>query len=80
MKRFLQIAKLSIIPTVCVFETLINNKSYTQEIKISVVVVMVGVGICTVTDIDVRPAGLAAAVVAVVTTSLQQIVSLVCQR
>lgn len=72
----IQIAKLSIIPTVCVFETLLNGKSYSREVKLSVVVVMLGVGICTVTDIDIRPAGLIAALVAIVTTSLQQIVSL----
>lgn len=70
----LKIAKLSIIPTVCVFEALINNKSYTQEVRGSVMIVMVGVGVCTVTDVDVNTAGLIAAVVAVITTSLQQIV------
>lgn len=70
---FYQIAKLSIIPTVCLLESLINNKSYSKEIKFSVVVVMLGVGVCTVTDLTIQGFGFLAAVVAVVATSLQQI-------
>ena len=72
---FPQIAKLSIIPTVCVLEAIINAKTYTRSIIFSVVVVVLGVGICTVTDVSINLMGLIAAAVAVVTTAVQQIVS-----
>lgn len=70
-----QIAKLSMIPTVSVLEWIIHNKNYTREVKISIFVVMIGVGVCTVTDVSVNLKGFMAAVVAVISTSLQQIVS-----
>lgn len=70
---FYQIAKLSMIPTVCVLEWLLHSKTYTREVKISVFVVMIGVGVCTVTDVNVNFQGFMAAVVAVISTSLQQI-------
>jgi len=70
---FYQIAKLSMIPSVCVLEWLLHSKTYTREVKISVFVVMIGVGVCTVTDVNVNFKGFMAAVVAVVSTSLQQI-------
>jgi len=73
---FLQIAKLSMIPSVCVLEWLLHSKTYTKEVKISVFVVMIGVGVCTVTDVNVNLQGFMAAVIAVISTSLQQIVSL----
>jgi hypothetical protein len=62
------------IPSVCVLEWLLHSKTYTREVKISVFVVMIGVGVCTVTDVNVNFKGFMAAVVAVVSTSLQQIV------
>lgn len=71
----LQIAKLSMIPTVCILEWILHNKTYTREVKMSVFVVMIGVGVCTVTDVNVNFKGFTAAVVAVISTSLQQIVS-----
>ena len=70
---FYQIAKLSIIPTCCVMEALLNAKTFSREVRISVVVVMVGVGICTVTDVAVNLRGFVAAVVAVLSTTLQQV-------
>lgn len=70
---FYQISKLSIIPTVCFFEAILNAKTFSKEVKASVVVVMVGVGVCTVTDLNVKLGGFIAACVAVVCTSLQQI-------
>jgi solute carrier family 35 protein E3 len=70
---FYQIAKLSMIPTVSVLEWLIHNKNYTREVKLSIFVVMIGVGVCTVTDVNVNLKGFMAAVVAVMSTSLQQI-------
>lgn len=41
----------------------------------SVVVVVIGVGVCTVTDVKVNAKGFLCACIAVVSTSLQQIVS-----
>ncbi|XP_024376113.1 UDP-rhamnose/UDP-galactose transporter 3 isoform X2 [Physcomitrium patens] len=70
---FYQIAKLSMIPTVCVLEWLLHGKTYTREMKISVFVVMIGVGVCTVTDVNVNFKGFMAALIAVLSTSLQQI-------
>lgn len=70
---FYQIAKLSIIPTVCLFEALLHNKAYSKEVKLSVLVVMLGVGVCTVTDLSMNLMGFLCAAVAVVSTSLQQI-------
>eukprot|EP00475_Leptophrys_vorax_P012853 TRINITY_DN19223_c0_g1_i1.p1 TRINITY_DN19223_c0_g1~~TRINITY_DN19223_c0_g1_i1.p1 ORF type:complete len:356 (+),score=40.86 TRINITY_DN19223_c0_g1_i1:151-1218(+) len=70
---FYQIAKLSIIPTVCVFEALLHRKAYSAEVKAAVLVVMLGVGVCTVTDLTINAAGFVAATVAVVSTSLQQV-------
>ena len=74
MWECVQIAKLSMIPSVCVLEWILHSKTYTKEVKAAVVVVMVGVGVCTVTDVNVNFGGFMAAVVAVVSTSLQQIV------
>lgn len=42
----------------------------------SVLVVAFGVGICTITDVEVNTKGLLCACVAVLSTSLQQIVSI----
>jgi hypothetical protein len=63
------------IPTVCVLEWILHSKTYTREVKTAVFVVMLGVGVCTVTDVNVNFGGLVAALVAVICTSLQQIVS-----
>lgn len=41
----------------------------------SVMVVVIGVGVCTVTDVKVNAKGFICACVAVLSTSLQQIVS-----
>lgn len=66
------------IPTVCILEWILHNKTYTREVKLSVFVVMIGVGVCTVTDVNVNFKGFMSAVVAVISTSLQQIVSHTC--
>lgn len=71
----MQIAKLSMIPTVCILEWILHGKTYSKEVKTAVFVVMIGVGICTVTDVKVNLGGFTAACVAVICTSLQQIVS-----
>lgn len=70
---FYQIAKLSIIPSCCFFEAVLNRKTYSTPVKISVVVVMLGVAICTVTDVSMNAKGFIAAVAAVLSTTFQQI-------
>ena len=71
-----QISKLSMIPVVCVMEWILHNKHYSREVKISVIVVVIGVGVCTVTDVKVNLKGFICSCVAVLSTSLQQIVSI----
>lgn len=71
-----QISKLSMIPVVCVMEWILHSKQYSREVKIAVVVVVLGVGVCTVTDVKVNVKGFVCACVAVLSTSLQQIVSI----
>jgi hypothetical protein len=70
-----QISKLSMIPVVCFLEWILHHKTYTREVKTAVFVTMLGVGVCTVTDVHMNLTGLVAAAIAVLTTSLQQIVS-----
>lgn len=57
-------------------EWILHSKQYSKEVKMSVVVVVIGVGVCTVTDVKVNAKGFICACVAVVSTSLQQIVSI----
>ncbi|KAF1885109.1 hypothetical protein Lal_00028998 [Lupinus albus] len=73
---FYQISKLSMIPVVCVMEWILHSKHYSREVKMSVMVVVVGVGVCTVTDVKVNLKGFVCACLAVLSTSLQQILSL----
>lgn len=56
-------------------EWILHSKNYTREVKLSVLVVVIGVGVCTVTDVKVNAKGFVCACVAVLSTSLQQIVS-----
>lgn len=71
-----QIAKLCIIPVLCLFEVLFDKFRYSRDTKLSIIVVLLGVGVCTVSDVSVNTRGLAAAGVAVWSTALQQYVSL----
>ncbi|MBA0601593.1 hypothetical protein Gorai_004766 [Gossypium raimondii] len=73
---FYQISKLSMIPVVCVMEWILHGKQYSSKVKVAVMVVVVGVGVCTVTDVKVNAQGFLCAFVAVLSTSLQQIVSI----
>eukprot|EP01018_Ginkgo_biloba_P012293 Gb_07245 [translate_table: standard] len=70
---FYQISKLSMIPVVCVMEWIIHSKTYSREVKASVLVVVIGVGVCTITDVKVNLKGFLSAAIAVFCTSLQQI-------
>ncbi|XP_048500079.1 UDP-rhamnose/UDP-galactose transporter 6 isoform X2 [Beta vulgaris subsp. vulgaris] len=47
---FYQIAKLSIIPVLCLFEIVFDNLRYSRDTKLSIGLVLIGVGVCTVTD------------------------------
>lgn len=63
------------IPVVCVMEWFLHGKHYSKEVKTAVMVVVAGVGVCTVTDVNVNAKGFLSACVAVLSSSLQQIVS-----
>jgi hypothetical protein len=69
---FYQIAKLCIIPVLCLFEVLFDKFRYSRDTKLSIIVVLLGVGVCTISDVSVNTRGLAAAAVAVWSTALQQ--------
>uniref|UniRef100_A0A0D3F7L3 Sugar phosphate transporter domain-containing protein n=1 Tax=Oryza barthii TaxID=65489 RepID=A0A0D3F7L3_9ORYZ len=69
---FYQIAKLCIIPVLCILEILFDKVRYSRNTKLSIVLVLVGVAVCTVTDVSVNSKGLLAAVIAVWSTALQQ--------
>ncbi|GLJ42144.1 hypothetical protein SUGI_0872750 [Cryptomeria japonica] len=70
---FYQISKLSMIPVVCVMEWILHSKQYSKEVKTTVFLVIMGVAVCTVTDVKVNAKGFIAAIVAVFSSSLQQI-------
>ncbi|KAJ3679507.1 hypothetical protein LUZ60_017518 [Juncus effusus] len=69
---FYQIAKLCIIPVLCLFEVLFDNIRYSRGTKMSIIVVLFGVGVCTVSDVSLNTRGLVAAAVAIWGTALQQ--------
>ena len=64
------------IPVVCVLEWILHSKRYSKEVKMAVGVVVLGVGVCTVTDVKINAKGFLCALVAILSTSLQQIVSI----
>jgi envelope glycoprotein E (stem/anchor protein) len=72
---FYQIAKLCMIPASCLLEVVFDRVHYSRDTKLSIMVVLIGVAVCTVTDVSVNAKGLAAAVIAVWSTALQQYVS-----
>lgn len=77
---FYQITKLLIIPCVCVLELVLQKKKLTAEETLSIATVVLGVGIVTVTDVQISMLGLAIAVVAVLSSALQQIMCGTLQR
>lgn len=64
------------IPVVCVMEWILRNKYYSREVKMAVLVEVIGVGVCTVTDVKDNARGFICACLAVLSTSLLQIVSI----
>ncbi|WIA29992.1 hypothetical protein OEZ86_000090 [Tetradesmus obliquus] len=70
---FYQVAKLLIIPFVCVVELLYMRKRFSAPVVASIAVVIMGVAIVTVTDVTITPAGLLVAALSVVSSGMQQI-------
>ncbi|KAK9806341.1 hypothetical protein WJX72_010712 [[Myrmecia] bisecta] len=72
---FYQIAKLLIIPFVCLVERFWLGRVFTSRIICSVCVVIVGVAVVTVTDLNLEknPMGLLVAGLSVVSSGMQQI-------
>lgn len=71
---FYQIAKLLIVPFVCLVEMFYIGKRFSTPVLMSIVLVVIGVGVVTVTDVAVKPFGLAVASIFVITSGLQQII------
>ncbi|KAG6490222.1 hypothetical protein ZIOFF_051507 [Zingiber officinale] len=69
---FYQIAKLCIIPVLCLLEVVFDKIRYSRATKLSILVVLIGVAICTITDVSVNGRGMIAATIAVWSTALQQ--------
>ncbi|CAI5497167.1 unnamed protein product [Closterium sp. Naga37s-1] len=47
---FYQIAKLSVLPTVCVLEWALHGRHYSRSVLGAIMIVLAGVAVCTVTD------------------------------
>eukprot|EP00878_Enallax_costatus_P005590 GHUV01005863.1.p1 GENE.GHUV01005863.1~~GHUV01005863.1.p1 ORF type:complete len:373 (+),score=114.70 GHUV01005863.1:591-1709(+) len=77
---FYQIAKLLIIPFVCVVELFWMKRRFTAPVVASILVVVTGVAIVTVTDISIKALGLCVAAVSVVSSGMQQILCGTIQR
>ena len=70
---FYQITKLTIIPVTLVINALAYASHASAKIKLALSILLVGVGVATVTDLQLRPLGLAYGVLAVGTTAVFQI-------
>ncbi|KAK9918349.1 hypothetical protein WJX75_003397 [Coccomyxa subellipsoidea] len=72
---FYQIAKLLIVPFVCLVERFWLQRHFSRPVIASILVVVAGVGIVTVTDIQMENnvAGLVVAGISVVSSGMQQI-------
>nr|DAD25806.1 TPA_asm: hypothetical protein HUJ06_027274 [Nelumbo nucifera] len=74
---FYQMTKLAIIPCTVLLETLFFRKRFSRSIQFSLTILLVGVGIATVTDLQLNVLGSVLSLLAVVTTCIAQIVSLI---
>lgn len=72
---FYQIAKLLIIPFVCLVEKFWLGRVFTSSVITSVIIVILGVAVVTVTDVGAEgnPLGVAVAGLSVVSSGMQQI-------
>ncbi|GJS79613.1 hypothetical protein Tco_0729494 [Tanacetum coccineum] len=66
--------QLSMILVICVMEWILHSKRYSKEVRVDVMVVVIGIGVCTVTNVKDNAKGFIYACLAVLATSLQQIV------
>ena len=73
----MQLAKLAVLPCVCLLEFLLHGRKYTTQQLLAVALVTAGVGVCTVTDVQLKKEGFIVALIAVLATALQQVVSCV---
>jgi len=70
---FYQLAKLAVIPTVLLWETVFYGKVHTRKTILVVAVLMLGIGIATVSDVVYSSKGLVMASVAVVATAANSV-------
>ncbi|XP_075504187.1 UDP-xylose transporter 1 isoform X1 [Primulina tabacum] len=74
---FYQMTKLAIIPFTVLLETLFLKKQFSEKIKCSLLILLLGVGIASVTDLQLNFVGTILSLLAIVTTCVGQIVSLI---
>lgn len=65
-------AKLLIVPFVCLLEYLFYSKKFTIPIVLSIFIVVLGVGVITVTSITASFLGFTVAMLSVLATGIQQ--------
>eukprot|EP00892_Ulva_mutabilis_P011108 jgi/Ulvmu1/836/UM010_0210.1 len=70
---FYQIAKLCVIPFVCVVEYWAYSRRFSHTVILSISLVVLGVGVVTVSDVAVNWAGLNVAVLSIVAAGSQQL-------
>ncbi|EOD25384.1 hypothetical protein EMIHUDRAFT_56371, partial [Emiliania huxleyi CCMP1516] len=67
------VTKLTIVPVTLLINFYMYTVSTTHKVKLSLLILLAGVGIATVSDVDLRPLGLAFGVLAVLSTAMFQI-------
>lgn len=70
---FYQIAKLCVIPFVCVVEYLVYSRSFSHSVILSIALVVLGVAVVTVSSVAVNWVGLNVAVLSIVAAGSQQL-------
>ncbi|XP_020080482.1 uncharacterized membrane protein At1g06890-like isoform X2 [Ananas comosus] len=73
---FYQMTKLAIIPFTVLLETLFLKKTFSQNIKYSLLVLLFGVGIASVTDLKLNLLGSVLSLLAIATTCVGQIIKI----
>ncbi|XP_020080479.1 uncharacterized membrane protein At1g06890-like isoform X1 [Ananas comosus] len=77
---FYQMTKLAIIPFTVLLETLFLKKTFSQNIKYSLLVLLFGVGIASVTDLKLNLLGSVLSLLAIATTCVGQILTNTIQK
>lgn len=70
---FYQITKLTVIPLTLAINSLYYGVQTTTKLKLSLALLLAGVGVATVSEVQLKPIGLAYGVLAVISTSVCQI-------